>query len=83
MTQEEARNLVREYAGQDLEKIGTYLPDESSYNHNSYRLPNGTVVVMHNDDDGFNLISVVTGDGQEVYVGAQYDDGEFMIGVFT
>lgn len=82
MTQAEARNLVREYEGKDIEKVGTHLPDKSSYNYNFYRLPNGTEVLMDNDDDGYNMVFVCDG-GNNIYVGAQYDDGELMIGDFT
>ena len=76
-------SLVSDYEGQDLTEIGVHLPNESSYNYNFYRLPNGTVVLLQNDDDGFNQVSVKTTNGELKYVGAQYDqDGRFMIGEF-
>ena len=76
-------SLVSGYEGRDLTEIGVHLPNMSSYNHNYYKLPNGTVVLLQNDDDGFNQVSVKMPNGELKYVGAQYDhDGRFMVGEF-
>lgn len=70
------------YKDMDLTKIGIYLPSESSYNYNFYRLPNGTIVLLQNDDDGFNRVLVKMPSGELEYVGAQYDNDKFMLGDF-
>ena len=75
-------SLVREYEGEDLEKIGKHLPDISTYNYNFYRLPNGTVILMVSDDDNCSDVFVVK-DSNKFLVGLQYDNGEFMIGNFS
>lgn len=75
-------SLVREYEGEDLEKIGKNLPDISTYNYNFYRLPNGAVILMVSDDDNCSDVYVVKG-SNKFLVGLQYDNGEFMIGNFS
>lgn len=75
-------SLVSAYVGKDLEKIGTHLPEKSSYNHNFYKLPNETVVLLQNDDEGFNQVAVEMKNGMLKWVGAQYDNGKFMLGSF-
>ena len=75
-------SLVACYRGQDLEKIGTHLSDRSSYNYNFYKLPNGAIVLLNNDDEGFNQVYVELPDGKLENVGAQYDNDGFMIGSF-
>jgi len=75
-------SLVSAYVGKDLEKIGTHLPEKSTYNYNFYRLPNGTIVLLENNDEGFNQVAVEMTNGTLAWVGAQYDDGEFMLGSF-
>ena len=75
-------SLVREYEGEDLEKIGKHLPDISTYNYNFYRLPNGTIILMVGDDDNCSDVYVVK-DSNKFLVGLQYDNGEFMIGNFS
>lgn len=80
--QQNAESLIACYVGKDLEKVGTHLPDKSSYNHNFYRMPNGTTVLLRNDDEGFNQVAVEMPNGELSWVGAQYDNGEFMLGSF-
>ncbi len=75
-------SLVREYEGEDLEKIGEHLPDISTYNHNFYRLPNGTIILMVGDDDNCSDVFVIK-DSNKFLVGLQYDNGEFIIGDFS
>lgn len=75
-------SFVSAYVGKNLVKIGTHLPEKSSYNYNFYKLPNGTVVLLQNDDEGFNQVAVERTNGALEWVGAQYDGGEFMIGSF-
>lgn len=75
-------SLVSAYVGKNLEKIGTRLPEKSSYNYNFYKLPNGTTVLLQNDDEGFNQVAVEMTNGTLKWVGAQYDGGEFMLGSF-
>ena len=74
--------LVLEYEGENLDKIGEHLPDISSYNHNFYRLPNGTMILMDSNDDNCSDVYVVKG-SNKFLVGLQYDNGEFMIGNFS
>lgn len=77
-------DLVREYEGEDLYSIGTHVPEKSFYNHNYYRLPNGTLVLLKNDDFDWNDVFVVDGEGKEHLVGGQQDEHpNFMIGRFT
>lgn len=77
---EHAKEMVREYVGQDLEKIGVHIPDGSVYNSNLYELPNGTFVKLKNDDEGYNMVFVVDdNDGDTTFVGEQWDNGEFYI----
>lgn len=77
---EHAKELVREYEGQDLYKIGTHIPSRSCYNSNYYTLPNGVIVKLSNDDDGYNMVFVVDGnDWNATLVGEQMDGGEFYI----
>ena len=78
---ETAEQMVREFIGKDLEAIGIHIPEKSTYNHNYFRLPNGTVVLMVNDDDGYNQVFVVSGE-KEVNVGEQWDGGAFSVGDF-
>ena len=77
-------DLVREYEGEDLYSIGTHVPEKSFYNHNYYRLPNGTLVLLKNDDFDWNDVFVVDEEGREHLVGGQQDEHpNFMIGRFT
>jgi len=75
-------SLVREYEGEDLEKIGKHLSEISSYNYNFYRLPNGTIILMISDDDNCSDVFVMDGPKQS-RVGIQYDGGVFEIGDFS
>ena len=82
MTKAEVEELVRPYVGNDLYKIGTEILDKSVYNHNFVRLPNGTEVLLQNDDEGFNDVAVVDGDAL-IYVGGQWDNRGLELGEFT
>lgn len=59
MTQEAAIEIMNEYEGQEIEKIGTHLPKKSTYNHNYYRMPNDTEVLVICDDNGYYEVYVV------------------------
>lgn len=87
MTKLEAEELVRPYVGKVIEEIGTHISDKSVYNYNFYRLPNGAVVLLENNDDGFSQAAVVDGDidnGNKIWVGGQQDDDYgLMLGEFT
>lgn len=77
-----ATDKIREYEGQDLAKIGKPIEDITNYNNEYFELPNGIVVLLKNDDDGFNQVFVVDDDGHEENVGAQYDDDGLMLGCY-
>ena len=81
--EQKPEDRVREYEGQDLYAIGSPIPEKSFYNHNYYKLPNGTIVFLKNDDFDWNDVFVVDDDGKEHLVGGQYDDKGFEIGQFT
>lgn len=87
MTKSEAEELVRPYVGKTIEEIGIHISDKSVYNYNFYRLPNGTVVLLESNDDGFSQVAVVDGDidnGNKIWVGGQQDDDYgLMLGEFT
>ena len=82
MIDQKVADLVRDYEGEDLTKVGEHLPDISSYNYNFYRLPNDIIILMISDDDNCSDVFVVDGDRQ-VPVGIQYDGDNFMIGDFS
>lgn len=82
MLKKSAELLVSCYVGQNLYDIGTHMKEKSSYNHNFYKLPNGTTVLLENDDDGFNQVAVEWANGELTWIGAQYDDEGLMIGEY-
>ncbi len=82
MIDKKVADLVRDYEGKDLTKVGEHLPDISSYNYNFYHLPNDIIILMISDDDNCSDVFVVSGDRQTP-VGIQYDGGNFMIGDFS